>query len=127
LLGGELWFWVLSVDIHISLTNPFSNSIANSVGYSALVFGIAAFTATILVSISPIQYGLSSDPMIWVKDQKNHTNWMKIGMFYIFLPFIYVYCGVIAVWARWQIHRGLEMTLQKRKYSVSKQTACKLS
>lgn len=125
LLGGELWFWVLSVDIHVALTNPFSNNISNSARYSALVLGTAAVTATILVNIKPIHYGLSSDPMIWVKDQKNATNWTKVGMFYAFLPLIYVYCGAVAIWARWQIRRGLEVTLQKRKYSVRKQTACK--
>jgi hypothetical protein len=33
-----------------------------------------------------------------------------------------VYCGAVAIWARWQINRGLEATLRKRKYSVQKQT-----
>lgn len=126
LLGGELWFWVLSVDIHVALTNPFSNNIANSMFYTIIVLGTAAVTATILVSVTPVQYGLSSDPMIWVKDQRaGSTNWMKVCMFYLFLPFIYLYCGGIAVFARWQINRGLEATLEKRYYSVRKQTVCK--
>lgn len=127
LLGGELWFWVLSVDIHVALTNPFSNTISNSYFYSGIVLGIAALTATILVTILPIQYGLSSDPMIWVRDKRNATNWTKIGMFYLFVPMIYIYCGVVAIWARWQINRGLEATLQKRKFSVEKQTTCKIT
>lgn len=125
LLGGELWFAVLSVDIHMSLTNPFSSYKMNDFYYSVFVFSMAMLTATILVSITPIQYGLSTDPMIWVKDKNNQTNWTKIGFFYLYLTVIYIYCGVIAVWARWQIHRGLEETLKARKYSVSKQTSCK--
>jgi hypothetical protein len=125
LLGGEIWFAVLSVDIHVSLTNPFSSHLVNDKYYTALVCFIGGLTATLLVCIRPIQYGLSTDPMIWVKDQKDSVNWTKMLMFYIWLPFIYTYCAVIALWARWQIHRGLEDTLKMRKYSVSKQTRCK--
>ena len=113
------------MDIHVSLTNPFSSYKMYDFYYSVLVFGMAALTATILVGIVPIQYGLSTDPMIWVKDKENQkNNWTKVGMFYSYLTVIYFYCGVIAVWARWQIHRGLEETLKARKYSVSKQTSC---
>lgn len=125
LLGSELWFAVFSMDIHVSLTNPFASYAVNDKYYLFFVFGISAITATILVSITPIQYGLSTDPMIWVKDKQNETNWTKVGMFYIYLTFIYIYCGIIAVWSRWQIHRGLEETLRMRQYSVSKQTRCK--
>jgi hypothetical protein len=124
LLGGELWFAVLSVDIHMSLTNPFASYASNDKMYLLGVFGMAMLTATILVSVTPIQYGLSTDPMIWVKDSHSTINAMKIGMFYIYMPLIYFYCGVIAVWSRWQISRGLEDTLRMRKYSVSKQTRC---
>jgi hypothetical protein len=125
LLGGEIWFLCLSVDIHVSLTNPFSSHLINDVYYSITSFGVGIFTATLLVLIRPLQYGLSTDPMVWVRDQKDSVNWTKVGMFYAYLPFIYLYCGTIAIWARWQIHRGLEETLKMRKYSVSKQTRCK--
>eukprot|EP01039_Chlorochromonas_danica_P006594 gene6594-7287_t len=120
LLGAELWFASLAVDIHVSLTNPFSSHQAYDHYYLVFVYGVAAMMATILVSITPIQYGVSTDPMIWVRDQTGTVNWMKIGMFYMFIPFLYLYAGVVLVWARWQIRRGLEETLKMRQYSVSK-------
>lgn len=126
LLGAELWFAALAVDIHVSLTNPFSSHREYDRYYRIFVYTLSSLMATILVSVSPIQYGVSTDPMIWVKDQTGQINWMKIGMFYMFIPFIYIYGAIVLVWARWQIHRGLEETLKMRKYSVSKLTRCKL-
>lgn len=122
-IGGELWFGVLSLDIHISLTNPFTSHKMNKIYYRLGVFSISFIMATILVSIVPIQYGLSTDPMIWVHDQ-DEVAWTKYAMFYSFMVVIYVYCGYIALHARYQIHKGLEETLERRKYSVSKQTRC---
>jgi len=124
LLGGELWFGVLSADIHLSLTNPFSSHQANAIYYSLFVYTIAIVMACILAGMVPIKYGLSTDPMIWVHDQKGKTNYVKVGMFYIYMFFIYLYCGYIAWWSRNQISKGLEDTLRVRKYSVSKQTKC---
>jgi hypothetical protein len=125
LLGGELWFAVLSIDIHLSLTNPFSSHQANAIYYTGFVYSIAILMATILVGLLPIRYGLSTDPMIWVHDQKDKTNNVKIAMFYFYMFIIYLYCGFIAWWSRNQISKGLEDTLRVRKYSVSKQTKCK--
>lgn len=125
LLGAELWFAALAVDIHVSLTNPFSSHRVYDMYYRIFVYTFSGIMATILVSVMPIQYGVSTDPMIWVRDQAGQVNWTKIAMFYMFVPFIYSYGAVILVWARWQIHRGLEETLQMRKYSVSKLTRCK--
>ena len=126
LLGAELWFCAMSVDIHVSLTNPFSSPQVYDFYYRVGVHGFAALMATILVAMDPIQYGVSTDPMIWVRDQAGRINWTKIGMFYMFIPFIYAYGLTILIWARWQIHRGLEDTLKARKYSVNKQSRCKL-
>lgn len=127
LLGGELWFAVLSIDIHQSLSNPFNSYHINSWYYTTFVYGLAILVATIFVSVVPIQYGLSVDPMIWVNDYNNSQNgrWTKFAVFYVFMIIIYMYCGVTAVWARHQIHKGLEETLAVRKYSISKQTRCK--
>lgn len=127
LLGGELWFAVMSIDIHQSLTNPFTSYTINYQYYTTGVYSIAILVATVFVSIIPIQYGLSVDPMIWVNVYDNPSNgrWTKFAIFYIFMVIIYMYCGVTAIWARNQIHKGLEETLAVRKYSISKQTRCK--
>ncbi|RYH13827.1 hypothetical protein EON65_34735 [archaeon] len=122
-----MWFCAMSVDIHVSLTNPFSSPQVYDFYYRLGVYGFAAFMATILVAMTPIQYGVSTDPMIWVRDQSGKINWTKIGMFYMFIPFIYAYGMTILIWARWQIHRGLEDTLKARKYSVNKQSRCKFT
>lgn len=127
LLGGELWFAVLSIDIHLSLTNPFSSHKANAMYYTGFVYSVAILMAVILVSMVPIRYGLSTDPMIWVHDEEDMTNNVKIAMFYCYMFVIYLYCGFIAWWAHNQISKGLEDTLRVRKYSVSKQTKCQHS
>ena len=126
LLGGELWFAVMSIDIHQSLTNPFTSYQINSWYYTTGVYAISALVATIFVSVVPIQYGLSVDPMIWVNVYNNPSEgrWTKFAIFYVFMIVIYMYCGITAYWARHQIHRGLEETLAVRKYSISKQTRC---
>jgi hypothetical protein len=128
LLGGELWFAVMSMDIHQSLANPFTSFQSSSWFYTAGVYGVATLVATIFVGIVPIQYGLSVDPMIWVNDYNNAQNgrWTKFAVFYVFMIIIYMYCGVTAVWARHQIYKGLEDTLAVRKYSISKQTRCEI-
>lgn len=127
LLGGELWFGVLSVDIHMSLTNPFASYTTYANYYAIAVYAIALFTATLLVCIVPIQYGLSPDPMLWVNVDVSSTkvNWTKIFLFYSFMGVIYLYCGYMAWWARSQIYKGLKETLSMRTYSVNKQTNCK--
>ena len=127
LLGGELWFAVLSVDIHQSLVNPFTSYQVNAQNYTLGVYGIAIFVATVFVSVVPIQYGLSVDPMIWVNNYHNPDAGLgvKFAIFYVFMIIIYFYSGTTAIWARFQIHKGLEDTLAVRKYSISKQTRCK--
>eukprot|EP01038_Epipyxis_sp_PR26KG_P007138 gene7138-9739_t len=125
LLGGELWFGVLSLDIHIALTNPFTSYRINAVFYTRTVYILSIITATILVVVVPIQYGVSSDPMIWIADEVdivNKANVTKVMMFYLWMILIYGYCGYIAVWAKYQISKGLEETLKMRQYSVNKQT-----
>lgn len=127
LLGGELWFAVLSVDIHQSLANPFTSYQVNAQYYTFGVYFIAIFVATVFVSVVPIQYGLSVDPMIWVNNYQNQDDGLgvKFAVFYVFMILIYFYSGTTAIWARSQIHKGLEDSLAVRKYSISKQTRCK--
>ena len=127
LLGGELWFGVLSLDIHLSLTNPFSSYTTYAPYYTSAVYLVAIGVATIFVSVVPIQYGVSVEPMIWVNvyADEEEGRYTKVAVFYSFMTAIYLYSGFMVIWARNQIHKGLEETLAIRKYSVSKQTRCK--
>ncbi len=126
MLGSELWLCVLSMDIHISLTNPFVSYSTNVIYYNGLVYGLSIFTATLLVIVRPVQFGLSSEPMIWINSStsNNFITLTKIAFFYVFIFFILTYSIVIAFWARGQIHKGLQETLAIRLYSVNKQTTC---
>lgn len=112
----------MSVDIHLNLTNPFSSPKVYDRRYKFFVFSFALITAMILVVVKPMQFGLSSDPMIWVADGDVMPNWTKTFMLYIYLPFFYIYSGLIVIWARNRIHGGLQETLKKRKYMISKAT-----
>lgn len=125
LLGGELWFGVLSLDIHVALSNPFTSYDLNANTYTAVVYFLAITTATILVCLVPIKYGISTDPMIWIEDQRFATvNITKLLLFYVFMFLIYSYSLFVSIWARYQISKGLEDTLSMRQYSVRKQTIC---
>lgn len=129
ILGSELWLCVLSMDIHISLTNPFVSYSTNVMYYNGLVYGLSIFTATLLVIVRPVQFGLSNEPMIWINSSAldGFFAWTKIAFFYVFIFFILSYSIVIAFWARGQIHKGLQETLAIRLYSVNKQTTCEYS
>lgn len=125
LLGGELWLAVLSMDIHVALTNPFTSYAANANKFKMWVYGLAITTATVLVCYDPIQYGLSNEPLIWIQVRDETFNLAKILCFFVFMFVIYTYSAFICVWARNQIYKGLEETLIARRYSVRKQTICK--
>ncbi|KAJ1434309.1 hypothetical protein B484DRAFT_394084, partial [Ochromonadaceae sp. CCMP2298] len=91
LLGGELWFGVLSLDIQISLTNPFTSYLTNKMYYTLGVYSFSFVCATLLVSLRPLQYGLSYDPMIWVTTSTMEARWTKFWIFYLWMVIIYVY------------------------------------
>jgi hypothetical protein len=124
LLGGELWFAVLSANVHVALTNPFVPTAVTAVNATIFVYAFSILVATILVVIVPIKYGLSSDPMIWILDANSSFAATKFYFFYMFMILIYIYAAVVSIWARNQVSKGLEESLATRKLTVSKQTRC---
>ena len=67
LLGAELWFFVLSRDMFLTVSNPFSSYKRMANRFTVFVFGIAALSGCILMAVGSKVYGLSSDPMIWIQ------------------------------------------------------------
>jgi hypothetical protein len=67
LLGGELWFLVLTLDLHFACTNPFTSYKLNAQRYEIFVFFGSLVTALILIISGPKVYGLSSDLTCWIQ------------------------------------------------------------
>jgi len=67
LLGAELWFLVLAVDLHATCMNPFSSFKSRVRFYLVFVWGASAAAATMLVFLGPSHYGVSEYGIPWVK------------------------------------------------------------
>lgn len=68
ILGAELWFLVLTMDLHLAITNPFTSYKLNAFRYHFLVYGGSLGMAFALVIIAGNKvYGLSSDSSCWIQ------------------------------------------------------------
>ena len=67
LIGGELWFLVLTMDLHFATTNPFTSYKLNAKRYEVFVLMGSIGTASILIAAGPKVYGLSSDATCWIQ------------------------------------------------------------
>ena len=67
LLGGEIWFLVLTMDLHLAITNPFTSYKLNASRYKVLVYGGSIGTAATLMLAGPTIYGIGSDSSIWIQ------------------------------------------------------------
>eukprot|EP01035_Chromulina_nebulosa_P019416 gene19416-25292_t len=61
LLGGELWFFVISWDLRLAYTNPFSSYKQNRRYYTILVLSIALISSFALIFWGPTQYGVATE------------------------------------------------------------------
>lgn len=116
ILGAELWFLVLTMDLHLAITNPFTSYKLNAFRYQFLVYGGSLSMAIILVLHGPSFYGLSSDSSCWIQDSDSSTfgNWPKVYLFYIFMVFIYAYCLYVVLFVFRRLNQGLSDTLTTR-------------
>jgi len=118
LLGGELCFFVISWDLRLAYTNPFSSYKENKRIFAAVVILIALTTSAILMLLGPTYYGVAVEGVIWIQDRRNDVNldpnYTKMCLFYLWMLFIYAYC----VWALWilsiKMHKGFVETLNVR-------------
>ena len=113
MLGSELWFFILSFDVRLNLTNPFVSSDSMLPKYMFIVYFISILSAVILVALGPDRFGLSSDPMLWIQDEQKFSgsikrssipyNNDKIFCFYMWMIFIYGYAVIVAGFSSWRL------------------------
>jgi hypothetical protein len=60
LLGSELCFLIISLDLRMAYTNPFSSYRQNRLYFASIVFGISLATSIALMAMGDQVYGLSS-------------------------------------------------------------------
>ncbi len=67
ILANELYFLVITVDLHLACTNPFTSYKNNAKWYMFFVYGSAISTSVILGTSGRTVYGLSSDATVWIQ------------------------------------------------------------
>jgi hypothetical protein len=115
-LGSELCFLVISVDLRIAYTNPFSSFKETRWRFATFVVGFALITAFVLVGMGDKVYGLASEGVVWIQDRREDgsPDYTKFVLFYFIVVTIYIYC----LWANFQYYRssekGFSQTLSNR-------------
>jgi hypothetical protein len=122
LLGSVLCFLIISVDLRIAYTNPFSSFQQNRLYYAIFVLGISILVAVILILCGPQVYGLASEGIVWIQTKRiyknsnyySSPNYPKFLFLYFPEILVYIYC----LWANFQYYRsataGLAQTLSNR-------------
>ncbi len=111
LLGSELCFLVISLDLRMAYTNPFSSYKQNKIYFASIVFGFSFVTALALVLMGDRVYGLSSLGIAWIQDrrQSRSPSYAKMILFYGILIAIFIYC----LWANFQFNKNDEKGFSK--------------
>jgi hypothetical protein len=111
LLGSELCFLIISWDLRLAYTNPFSSYKQNRMKYIVLVISLSLATAILLILCGDQVYGPSSLGLIWIQSRRAYRspNYPKALLFYGFNVAIFVYC----IWANFQFYRGSEKGFSK--------------
>jgi hypothetical protein len=111
LLGSELCFFIISVDLRKAYTNPFTSFQQNKWVYLLTVLVLSIATGILVVLCGPQVYGPSSIGVIWIQGrrQTHSPNYPQFLLYYFPSIIIFVYC----LWANFQYYRGLEKGLAK--------------
>jgi hypothetical protein len=116
LLGSELCFLVISVDLRLGYTNPFSSFKQTKWYFASFVLGVALLSGLALIAMGDMVYGLASEGVIWIQNrrEKGSADYSKLILFYFIVGAIYVYC----LWANFQYYRtsekGFSQTVSNR-------------
>jgi hypothetical protein len=121
LLGGELMFLVISIDLYLAYTNPFSTFSHYQHIYAAITLGFSIATASFLMYLGPDAYGVSSEGAVWIQDRRGQDNYIKIILFYDFMLVIYAYCILTVVALTYKMKRGFAKTLVVRLTIMKRQ------
>ena len=106
LLGGELWFFVISYDLRMAYTNPFSSFKENKKFYDRTVVFFSLLCSGILMIIGPKEYGLAAEGVLWIQNARNgQSNIAKIFLFYLWIGLIYTYC----------VHASFQLNIKMKK------------
>lgn len=114
LLGGEIWFAVISMDLQMSYSNPFSSFRHYKNLYIGLILCISLLYSVLLMCFGPKAYGVSSLGVVWIQDRKGQENYIKIVCFYSLMPIIYFYSLFTIMSLSLKMRRGFTETLSIR-------------
>ena len=115
-LGGELCFFIISVDLRWAYTNPFTSIRQNWRKFALFVVVTSLVFAFALIAMGPRVYGVAINGTIWIQDRRadDSVSWGKILLYYSVIIAIYTYC----LWANFQFSRtnekGFSRTLSNR-------------
>ncbi len=113
LLGSELCFLVISLDLRLAYTNPFSSYKQNKLFFASIVFGISGATSMALIAMGDQVYGLSNIGIAWIQDRRDalSPSYAKMILFYFILIAIFIYC----LWANFNFNeKGFSRTVSNR-------------
>jgi hypothetical protein len=115
-IGKQLCFLIISVDLRLAYTNPFSSFKHNKFYFASFVVLGSLFTALCLLAMGPRVYGYDEHGIVWIQDSRAPlaVNWPKFMLYYLIVTCIYIY----SLWANFQFYRssekGLSVTISNR-------------
>ncbi|KAJ1432976.1 hypothetical protein B484DRAFT_429674 [Ochromonadaceae sp. CCMP2298] len=98
MVASELVFFVITYDMRMAYTTPFSSFSLNRNRYFVFVVGGSLATAFCLVVMGPNVYGMSTLGMVWIQNRREdgfNINYPKFVIYYVIVLVVYVY----AIWA----------------------------
>lgn len=116
MIGVQLCFLAISVDLRLAYTNPFSSYKHNKFYFASFVILGALFTSLCLLAMGPRVYGYDEHGVVWIQDSRATLamNWPKFMLYYLIVTCIYSY----SLWANFQFYRsnekGLSVTISNR-------------
>ena len=116
MIGVQLCFLVISVDLRLAYTNPFSSFKHNKYYFAAFVVLGSLLTSLCLLAMGPRVYGYDEHGVVWIQDSRATLamNWPKFMLYYLIVTVIYCY----SIWANFQFYRssekGLSVTISNR-------------
>jgi 1-phosphatidylinositol-4-phosphate 5-kinase len=114
---GECWLLTISVDLILSLTNPFSSYKKNLRRYHIVVWTSGAVISGVLLD-SGCQDAFS-DGICWI----DASFECVLGFYLLWIVLFYAISICVVVFSAWRISRGLKSTYSTRKACV-KDTFC---
>jgi hypothetical protein len=109
LLSGELCFLVISMDLRMAYTNPFTSFESTKMFYICFILGSALLTSVCLLIMGNHVYGPASEGIIWIQDRRAlySPNYAKMLLFYLPVCLVNIYCLWATIQFQFLTERGL--------------------